>query len=111
MQQGNVIDATRAADGSFVMLKQVKPSWHPDEVDIGRMFSSEPLASDPRNHCVPIYDVLQVPDDDELILLVMPLLHEHSGDELPFDTIGEAVEFIRQIFEVWSICVPSTFSY
>jgi len=80
------------------MLKQIKPSRHPDEVDIGRMFSSEPLASDARNHCIPIYDVLQVPNDDELILLVMPLLHENRN--VPFGTIGEAVEFIRQMFEV-----------
>jgi len=78
-------------------LKKVEPSLDPYEADIGGMFSSEPVASEPRNHCIPIYDVLRVPDDDDLVLLVMPLLHAH--DDVPFDTIGEAVEFIRQIFE------------
>jgi len=92
-----VLDATRIADGSFVKLKQIEPSQYADEVDIGRMFSSEPIASDSRNHCIPIYEVLRVPDDDDLVLLVMPMLHAY--DTIPFVTIGEAVEFIRQIFE------------
>jgi len=97
-QQIRVLDATRIADGSFVKLKKIEPSQYADEVDIGRMFSSEPIASDSRNHCIPIYEVLRVPDDDDLVLLVMPMLHAY--DTIPFVTIGEAVEFIRQIFEV-----------
>ena len=56
------------------------------------------MASDPRNHSVPIYEVLQLPDDDDKLILVMPLLKEY---QIPrFDTIGEVVEFFRQIFEV-----------
>ncbi|KAL4244330.1 hypothetical protein ABKN59_010149 [Abortiporus biennis] len=38
------------------------------------------IAADPRNHCVPIYDVLKVPNTK-------------------FVSIGEAVEFFRQIIE------------
>jgi serine/threonine protein kinase len=46
---------------------------------------------------VPILDVLQVPDDEDRLLIVMPLLRPHGDPR--FDTVGEAVEFIRQIFE------------
>ena len=67
-------------------------------MDIARFLSSEPLTSDPQNHCVPIYDVLLVPDEDDRILLVMPLLREYSSPR--FDTFGEAVDFFKQIFEV-----------
>jgi hypothetical protein len=67
-------------------------------VDIGRFLSSEPLASDPLNHCVPIYDVLQVPDDDDKVLLVMPLLRDYNSPR--FDTFGEVLDFFKQIFEV-----------
>jgi hypothetical protein len=56
------------------------------------------MASDPRNHCVPIYEVLQLPDDEDKLILVMPLLKEY---DIPrFDTIGEVVEFFQQLFEV-----------
>jgi len=92
-----IIDATRLSDGTTVSLKKVSLSRHPYEVEIGRFFSSEPLASDPRNHCVPIYDVLNVPDDDDICILVMPLLR--ANDSPRFQTVGEAVEFFRQLFE------------
>ena len=64
-------------------------------------FSTEPLASHPRNHCVPVYEVLQVPDptgDDDEIIIVMPLLRPFYNPR--FKSVGEAVEFFRQIFEV-----------
>ncbi|EIW83436.1 hypothetical protein CONPUDRAFT_89307 [Coniophora puteana RWD-64-598 SS2] len=33
------------------------------EAEIGQKFSSEPLAADPSNRCVPIYDVLYPPNE------------------------------------------------
>ncbi|KAI8993984.1 kinase-like domain-containing protein [Trametes punicea] len=95
--RGEVLDATRLADNTVVVLKQVMMSRFPYEVAISRFFSTGPLASDPRNHCVPIYDVLDVPDDDDLKLLVMPLLHRF--DEPRFLTLGEALECCRQLIE------------
>jgi len=92
------MDATRLQDGKFVMLKLIKKSVHPYEAEIGTFFSSEPLAANPRNHCVPILEVLQIPDDEDELFLVMPLLREH--DDPRFDTIGEVVEFFRQIVVV-----------
>lgn len=80
------------------MLKQISVSQHPDEIEVGRLFSSEPHASNPKNRCVPFYDVLRVPDDEDKAILVMPLLYRLENP--PFQTIGEVVEFFRQIFEV-----------
>ena len=73
---------------------------HPYEADIGLFFSTDAIASDPRNHCIPIYEVLQPPDDEDKIILVMPLLREYYNP--PFDTVGEVVDFLQQVFEVWT---------
>lgn len=93
-----LLDATRLSDSNYVVLKLVKKSDHPFELEIGRFFSSQPLAGTSGNHCVPIDDVLHVPDDPETAIIVMPLLLDYR--QPPFDTIGEAVECFRQLFEV-----------
>ncbi|KAJ7165546.1 kinase-like domain-containing protein [Mycena crocata] len=92
-----VMDATRVSDGTFVTLKQIRPSKHPKEVKICTMFSTEPLMSDSRNHCVPLYEVLNVPDDDDMLLMVMPFLSEWNVPE--FCMIGEIVDFVGQTIE------------
>jgi hypothetical protein len=97
MQYASVLDATRISDGEFVMLKAVRRNDHPFEVEIARYLMSEPLRSDPMNHCVPILDVLNVPDDPRDII-VMPLLRPFSDP--PFETFGEVVGCLRQLFEV-----------
>ncbi|KAH9914996.1 hypothetical protein B0H21DRAFT_828220 [Amylocystis lapponica] len=97
MDRGHLLDAARVSDGKVVMLKRILKSEHPHEVEISQLFSSEPLGQDSRNHCIPLLDVLQDPDDEDLIFLVLPLLRKY--DYPPFDTIGEVVEFLRQIFE------------
>ncbi len=50
------------------------------------------------NHSNALIEVLTLPGDEEVKILVMPLLRRF--DDPPFDTIGEVVEFLRQIFEV-----------
>ncbi|EPQ57114.1 hypothetical protein GLOTRDRAFT_137525 [Gloeophyllum trabeum ATCC 11539] len=96
-QRGGVIDATRISDGALVTLKRVRKSRHPHEVEIGLFFMSEPLVSDPKNHCVPILQVLQVPEDDDLSLIVMPYLRVYYSPR--FETYGEVVAFFKQVFE------------
>ena len=91
------MDAVRIADGEMVALKRVSRKIHPYEREIATMFSTEPLKSDPRNHCVPIFEVLDVPETDDF-LLVMPMLRAFNNP--PFKAVGEAVEFFRQLFEV-----------
>ncbi len=92
------MDATRVSDGRVVVLKKVNKHNHPYEAEIGQLFSTEPLASDPLNHSVPIHDVLQSPLDGAIVFLVMPYLIRHH--EVRFETLGEAVECFRQLFEV-----------
>ncbi|KAJ3480768.1 hypothetical protein NLI96_g8119 [Meripilus lineatus] len=70
-----VLDATRISDNTMVMMKRMKD---PVENEIGMYFSTEPLASHPHNHCVPVYDVLRVTDLDNVVIAIMPLLR-------PFD--------------------------
>lgn len=80
------------------MLKKVSMTVHPYEAEIGRYLCSESLACDPRNHCCPTWDVLSIPGDEDQVILVMPLLREYNDPR--FTTVGEAVGFFRQIFEV-----------
>ncbi|KAJ7646833.1 hypothetical protein FB45DRAFT_1099009 [Roridomyces roridus] len=94
-------DATRISDGLLVLIKKCEPDpsdipvFHEDQ--IFRRFSSELLASDAKNRCIRMVEILSVPDDPKLALIVMPF---HYGWHLvPFSTIGEAVEFISEIFE------------
>jgi serine/threonine protein kinase len=97
LDYSRVADAVRIADGADVALKQVIASEYPYEVDIATYLSSDPLSSEPRNHSVPVYDVIQVPDEKDMSLVVMPLLRKYDSPR--FDTFGEAVEFLRQMFE------------
>ncbi|EGO22424.1 hypothetical protein SERLADRAFT_473222 [Serpula lacrymans var. lacrymans S7.9] len=92
----HILDATHISDGIFVTLKLIKKSRHPYEIEIGQLFSTEPLASDPANHCVPICDVLHIPDDEDQAIIVMPLLRPFT--EPRFDTCGEVTECFRQLF-------------
>ncbi|KAH9931537.1 uncharacterized protein B0H18DRAFT_989848 [Fomitopsis serialis] len=93
----HLLDATRIPDGESVVLKRILTTEHPYEVAITRFLSSEPLASDSRNHCVRLCDVLNVPNEDDTVILVMPLLRRY--DSPPFETVGEAVDFFSQVFE------------
>lgn len=92
------MDARRSSDNALVLLKKINLSRCPREVEILRRFLSKSSADNPENHCVPVYDVLEVPESTDLAILVMPyLLQTHSPD---FETLGEIVEYFRQIFEV-----------
>ncbi|KAJ7268141.1 kinase-like domain-containing protein [Mycena haematopus] len=93
----DIMDATVIADGSFVVMKRIELRTHSGELDIAVWFSTEPQRSDPANHCVPILRVLSDPKEPEWAIIVMPLLREY--DKPRFDTVGEVVEFFKQIFE------------
>ena len=100
-QHSQLIDSIRLSDGTAVGLKRVSKSHHPFEQEIGEYFSSDPIVNDPKNHCVPLLEILAVPDDPDVIVIVMPLLRTY--DHPRFDTYGEAIDCIRQLFEV---CAP-----
>lgn len=90
------MDAKRIHDGKVVMLKRVPTDG--DEMRIATYFSSHDLRKDPRNHCVPILDLFQDPDDPATSFLVMPLLRYIDNPE--FDTVGSILECVRQLLEV-----------
>ena len=93
-----VMDAIRKSDGQVVAIKRLKKSIHPYEVEITSLFSTEPLASDPCNHSVPVLEVLQSPFEPDRAFLVLPYLVVYR--EIRFATIGEAVACFQQGFEV-----------
>lgn len=98
LQVSTILDATRQSDGARVTLKAVDSEDHPFEVEIGRFLSSEELAQDSRNHCVPILDVLQDPVDSKKSIIVMPLLKTFYRPR--FQTVGEVIAFFQQAIEV-----------
>ena len=60
---------------------------------------SEPsIRSDPENRAVPLVEILDSPDSDDVRILVLPLLRFY--DEPEFETIGEAVHFIDEFMSV-----------
>ncbi|KAJ6625269.1 kinase-like domain-containing protein, partial [Mycena sp. CBHHK59/15] len=105
VRSATLLDTTRISDGSYVILKQRD---HYDlaspvrfhvfrEVYMFHKFSTEPLASDPKNHCIRLSEVIHVPDNDNMDLIVMPLLFDRT--KFQFMTIGEVADFFSQIFE------------
>ncbi|KAI0041739.1 hypothetical protein FA95DRAFT_1683028 [Auriscalpium vulgare] len=91
------LDATRISDGKPVMMKQVVRAEGPYELDIATYLSSEGLMADPRNHTVPLLEVIELPNDERDKIMVMPLLRPFNNPK--FETYGEAVAFMTQIFE------------
>ncbi|TFK92736.1 hypothetical protein K466DRAFT_659071 [Polyporus arcularius HHB13444] len=90
------LPATRISDGQIVVLKHIWKKNTPTEVKITRFFCNKRNASDPENHSVFCYDVLQSPIY-EVAFLVMPFLMRVH--DVRFATVGEVMECLRQIFE------------
>ncbi|KAH9850492.1 kinase-like domain-containing protein [Lenzites betulinus] len=91
------MDAVRVSDQQQVVIKQISNTRHPDEVDIAQYLSSDELKSNPRNHSVPITEVFQVPDEEDVTLMVMPLFR--SCNNPAWQTVGEVVSFVLQVLE------------
>jgi hypothetical protein len=92
------MDATRISYGRPVMLKRLVREEGPFELDINRLFSTEPLYSNPKNHCVHLLDVIELANDPPI--MVHPLLRPF--DNPPLQTFGEFVTFFAQICQVGS---------
>ncbi|KAH0583283.1 hypothetical protein H2248_011158 [Termitomyces sp. 'cryptogamus'] len=90
-----LIDAVHIRDEAKVVLKIVQTSSN--EIPTALYLSSPDLQHDPRNHTVPILDVLLLPDDDTTALLVMPQLIYFN--HLPFRRLGEVTEAFSQYIE------------
>ncbi|KAJ6492525.1 hypothetical protein C8R47DRAFT_1319353 [Mycena vitilis] len=92
--RARIMDAERISDGQKVMLKSVSTERHPEEIKIARLLGSSPHKENPMNHCIPVFEVLQAPEDEDKQILVMPLLlvfHQPI-----FDTVGELFPFLPE---------------
>lgn len=90
------MDATRMSDGRTVALRRLNTTHNQRELEILMFLSTPSVSCDPRNNCVPTCDVLQVPDDHNTLIIVTPFLRAYDSPK--FDTIGEIIDFFRQIF-------------
>ncbi|KIJ23780.1 hypothetical protein M422DRAFT_195503, partial [Sphaerobolus stellatus SS14] len=90
-----ILDAVRTCDNVKVIPKKVKTNT--EEIAVGRYFSSPLLRQDPRNHCVPIFDVIPLPETDEETLIVIPFLRQFSDP--PFEFKSEYLEIVTQLLE------------
>jgi len=82
-----------------VCIKRVRRN--DEESRIAQMLSTEELRADPKNHCIPIIEVIDDPDDDSLSYMVMPLLR--VADSPPFQYVKEIMDFVDQILEVGAL--------
>lgn len=78
------------------MLKRLLEKEGPYELEINKIFSKEPLSSDPRNHCARLLDVIELPNDPPI--MVHSFLRAFYKPR--FQTYGEFVAFFWQISEV-----------
>ena len=90
------IPATRISDGRQVMLKRIPLEEGPYELEMNKLLSTEPLSSNPRNHCAPLLDVIQLPNEPSI--MVHPLLRPFYNPR--FQTFGEFISFYAQACEV-----------
>ena len=90
------MDATRISDDRPVMLKLLLPIEGPHELRINQLVSSEPLCSDPRNHCAPLLDVIELPNEPQ----IMVHARLRPFNDPPMQTYGEFVAFFSQLCNV-----------
>lgn len=97
------MDAVRIEDGRQVILKKDFPEEGHHELFITQLFSSPGLKGDPKNHCVPLLDLVDLSQTgpDGRKLMVMPCLRPFKNPR--FQTFGEFVAFFTQVSEVGPI--------
>ncbi|KAJ7589483.1 kinase-like domain-containing protein [Mycena floridula] len=88
------LDAIRLKDGQKVVLKIVLDNT--DELKFLDLFSKAPFRDDPQNHCVPVLNVIPVPDR-RFKIMVLPFLMRCGSS--PFHCMPEVIDCIRQMLE------------
>jgi hypothetical protein len=68
VQRHLIMDATRISDGKTVILKRLLEREGPYELQMNRLFSSDPLVSNPRNRCARFLDVIELPNDSPIMV-------------------------------------------
>ncbi|KZT41050.1 hypothetical protein SISSUDRAFT_1059791 [Sistotremastrum suecicum HHB10207 ss-3] len=90
-----VLDATRDSDGRRVCLKLLPTRTK--ELPIWKYLTSPERLSDPRNHSVPLLATHPLPDTDDKVLAVMPLLLAYRV--LRFETLGELLSCLYHLVQ------------
>jgi hypothetical protein len=80
-------------NGKLVYIQRV--ATDSKELTIAKMMSEKDI---PSNHCVPVLDCFVDDEDSSISYIVMPLLLPYN--QLPFETVGEIVDFVDQLLEV-----------
>lgn len=91
-----VIDATRISDGALVYMKRARADS--EELHIMSYLNTDELRQDPRNHCVPLLDVLRDPLDADMSIMVMPFLK--YIDKPDMERVEDVLQCIDQVLEV-----------
>ncbi|PBK97526.1 hypothetical protein ARMGADRAFT_1162399 [Armillaria gallica] len=87
----NFMDPIDLSSGKAVALKRIRHLDNPHELEIGIFLAQ---STDPRNHCVPIFRELPVPDKDNHIT------HTYGRGTTPqFRAIGEGVQSFKEMLE------------
>ncbi|KAG7094696.1 hypothetical protein E1B28_005515 [Marasmius oreades] len=99
LENAGFLDAERISDGMVVCFKKLPAS--DSEVEMNRILSEMDDVQDPRNHCARCFEILSVPrelePESDIVLLVLPFLTRWHEPE--FDTVGEALDFFKQLCE------------
>ena len=102
MLRSSLMDATRITDGKLVLLKRI--GTQSAELSIANQLSSPEYRSDPRNHCVPILDVIPDADDPRMSYIVMPFLR--YVDDPDFRSVENIFDCVDQLLEVCYLPFP-----
>ncbi|PBK58777.1 hypothetical protein ARMSODRAFT_1091088 [Armillaria solidipes] len=95
-----VLDAVRTKDKTKVVLRITRTDTN--ELSLGKLLCDLVLLQDPRNHTVPILDIIPIPDDEEKrVFMVMPMLKDFYAP--PFHCRSEFVDALRQLLEAGTI--------
>ncbi|KAA1476401.1 kinase-like protein [Dentipellis sp. KUC8613] len=91
------IDAVRISDGRHVCLKRI-PCRAEDstEVAITQFLSQDEQRKNPRNHAIPLLDLIRAPDH---CFMVLPFCRNLISSTPPFETVGEAFDLVEQALE------------
>ncbi|KAK0442780.1 uncharacterized protein EV420DRAFT_1071239 [Desarmillaria tabescens] len=91
-----VLNVVRMKDKTKVVLRITRSDT--DELTIAKRLSEPTLLQDPRNHTVPILDIIPIPSDKEKrVFMVMPMLKDSYSP--PFHCLSEFVNTFRQLLD------------
>ncbi|OSD06648.1 kinase-like protein [Trametes coccinea BRFM310] len=91
----HLMDARRLSDNKLVLLKKVRSDS--SELEIAKYLWSEELRNDPRNHSVPLLDVIPGFGDEPFCYMVMPFYR--YIDDPPMVTVENVLDCCEQLLE------------